>query len=294
MALTKFLCALLLPGFFRSAADAFQVASAPSTVDNARKSDRNHRYHHDFWRRERTHDEVKAHVASHLARIDEQQGTKVGAATIEVLSAEPPLVLVHDFLSATMCRDIIDSAKQTGNMQGSTIGNEKEANENKNSRSSSTVWLEEADCQHPLRLIAEKVASISGLPPSYMENLQVVRYEPGQEFKLHTDHMDYFNDLECRGRLATCLIYLSEPNLGGETYFPGMDGDDIVVSPTQGSAIFFWNTQEKPGSLDYEPNMFLHADPRMVHAGLPVIDGEKWICNRWIHPIDFGKGVRGL
>jgi len=32
----------------------------------------------------------------------------------------------------------------------------------------------------------------------------------------------------------------------------------------------------------------------MRHAGLPVGAGEKWVCNKWIHPIDFGAGVKGL
>lgn len=242
---------------------------------------------HEFWRKERSHEEVKSHFRACLVEIDFGSGVE---STVDVISAEPPLVVVHNFLSKTMCEDIVQTAQNTENFKRSTLGPQQTMS---SSRTSSTVWLKDEECQGPLRLIAEKVSSISGLPPSHMENLQVVRYQPGQQFDIHTDHNDSFNDLECRGRLATCLIYLVEPDRGGETSFPGLDGE-VAISPTQGSALFFWNTVQKPGSNDYSPTMFLNADVRMRHAGLPVELGEKWVCNRWIHPIDFGKGVRGI
>lgn len=245
----------------------------------------------NFWRMERSAAEVQAHIRSCL---DESEHCDL-KATVEVVSAEPPLVVIHNFLSQSMCREIIETAVDNENMKRSTTG---EGNKESQSRTSSTVWLQDHDCQQPLRLIADKVSSISGLPPKYMENLQVVRYLPGQEFKLHTDHQNSFNDLEWRGRLATCLLYLAEPESGGETWFPGLATDDTEesepkIAPTQGSAVFFWNTIEKPGSPGYDPNMFLNVDLRLRHAGLPVLSGEKWVCNRWIHPIDFGCGVRG-
>lgn len=248
-------------------------------------------YAHQFWRKKRTKAEVELHVRDCLDGVEFCNLE----ATVEVISAEPPLVVIHDFLSKSMCRDIIETAIHNPNMKPSTTGEE---NKSTTSRTSSTVWLRDDDCQGPLRLIADKVSSISGLPPSYMENLQVVRYEPGQEFKLHTDHQDSFNELDCRGRLATCLLYLSEPESGGETWFPGLgtaNGQDVEpkIAPTQGSAVFFWNTVEKPGSPGYDPNMFLNVDLQLRHAGLPVGSGEKWICNRWIHPVEMGLGVRG-
>ena len=121
-------------------------------------------------------------------------------------------------------------------------------------------------------ILSEKVSRISQLPTSNMENLQVVKYQPGQEFQIHTDHLDSFNDLECRGRLATCLVYLESPQAGGETSFPEFN---VEIPPTQGSAVFFWNTLERPGMKNYDPHMFLHVDTRLRHAGLPVIKGEQ-------------------
>lgn len=253
---------------------------------------------HEFWRKERS----KAEVESHIQACLDDGKYCVLQSRVQVLSAEPPLVIIHDFLSETMCRDIIETAATNPNMKRSTTG---ESRDTSDSRTSSTVWLRDNECKVPLRLIADKVSSISGLPPSHMENLQVCRYMPGQEFKLHTDHQRSFNDIDCRGRLATCLLYLSEPDAGGETWFPSIanigesskDTDEesqTRVAPTRGSALFFWNTAEKPGAPGYEPEMDLTADMRLLHAGLPVEKGEKWICNRFVHPIDFEAGVRGM
>ena len=284
---------------------------------------------HTFWQQERSKAEVEEFIYDTLEDVDSQQkrqqpkADRVGGSsvdyhrhradqeqTVEVVSNEPPLVVIHNFLSSQMCDEIVDTALATERLKASTCGEEQ--NRNSDTRSSTTAWLTDAECPQPSRLIASKVSKICGLPASYMENLQVVRYLPGQEFQLHTDHQNSFNELECRGRLATCLVYLAEPGSGGETWFPGLtavdDGDgysnasvpttdgtkDTLVSPRKGSAVFFWNTLERPGSPGYAPTMDLQADWKLRHAGLPVEQGAKWVCNRWVHPVDYGDGVQGL
>jgi prolyl 4-hydroxylase len=279
---------------------------------------------HDFWRKARTAQAIQEHVLAslrHIATTNDVASALAVMPTVDVLSSDPPLVVIHDFLTQRDCEDIMDAAGGSANgLQRSTTGAHQKVG---TGRTSSTVWLKDGECQFPLRRIASMVSAVSGLPPSHMENLQVCKYLPGQEFKLHTDHQDSYNDLEWRGRLATCLIYLSSATegmseaeagadgmttqpRGGETWFPGVrndadgahddadDDDGLSISPRQGSAVFFWNTLEKPGMQGYDPLMFLQTDVRLRHAGLPVLAGEKWICNRWVHPIDFGSGVRGV
>lgn len=51
--------------------------------------------------------------------------------------------------------------------------------------------------------------------------LQVLRYVDGQKYGAHMDGL---------GRLATCLMYLNEPEYGGETIFPNVCPPP--VSPT--------------------------------------------------------------
>jgi prolyl 4-hydroxylase len=78
---------------------------------------------------------------------------------------------------------------------------------------------------------------------------------------------------------------------GGETLFPEFK---TAVQPKKGSCLFFWNALERPGSPNYDRDMFLNVDIKLRHAGLPVLSGVKWVANRWIHPKNFKANVRGL
>mmetsp|Transcript_20723 Transcript_20723/g.43370 ORF Transcript_20723/g.43370 Transcript_20723/m.43370 type:complete len:377 (-) Transcript_20723:25-1155(-) len=263
---------------------------------------------HEFWSQDNlSHQSIQNHVEYCLDLVETGEAAVPTSAQsqdeprIQIISTEPPLLVIHDFLSKPMCQEIIQAAQDTGEMKRSTTGNQKTTS---GTRTSSTVWLQDGHCPAPLRLLADKVSLLSGLPPSHMENLQVCRYLEGQQFNLHTDHQESFNELDCRGRLATCLIYLAEPEQGGETWFPDVlqpptstssqPNYEVLVPAQRGSAVFFWNTVERPGQEDYTPLMDLRVEERLMHAGLPVQKGEKWICNRWIHPIDFESGVVGL
>jgi hypothetical protein len=138
-----------------------------------------------------------------------------------------------------------------------------------------------------------------------MENLQVARYKPGQEFHLYTDHQNSYNELSIKGDWPH-FLFTSQNQIA--TWFPGLNDDndstlqgdgfdtdnDIYIPPTKGSTVFFWNTVKKPGCSNYDSEMFLNVDMRLRHDGLAVKQGEKWIANRWIHPIDMGVGVKGL
>jgi len=270
---------------------------------------------HEFWSEPQSEHAIQDHIHGCLNLVNDHDAQNYyhdGASSsslplqprVEILSAEPPLLVIHDFLSSDMCGSIIQAAQDSGDLKRSTTGTGRRTSK---SRTSTTVWLKDEQCSHPLRVLAEKVSLISGLPPSHMENLQVCRYQSGQQFNLHTDHQPSFNEMDCRGRLATCLIYLAEPQGGGETWFPDVlsqqqhlashsaPNDEVLVAPKIGSAVFFFNTVERPGHHNYSPLMDLAADKQLMHAGLPVQgDGEKWICNRWIHPIDLESGVQGI
>lgn len=103
---------------------------------------------------------------------------------IEVISEEPPLVIVHGFLSPEHCDDIInavigpeetsgagESAKNQ--LKRSTILAEQDESQH---RTSSTAWLHPEHCPKPLDVFSERVSNLSGLPTDNFENLQVVRY----------------------------------------------------------------------------------------------------------------------
>jgi prolyl 4-hydroxylase len=261
--------------------------------------------------------EVSHHTAASNALNDNVAPTiDQHLQRIEVISVEPPLVIVHGFLEPKHCDDIMSAVLGPEEVESNDNGEDDAKNQLKRStmgaeqdetkqRTSSTAWLHPEHCPKPLDAFSERVSKLCGLPTDNFENLQVVRYQPGQEFQIHTDHLDSFNSMDCGGRLATCLVYLNDSEdsvsessnsnssndetfTGGETFFHEFKR---AVSPRKGSALFWWNTIERPGAMDYEKDMFLNVDLKLRHAGLPVLTGEKWVCNKWMHPLPFPFGV---
>ena len=76
------------------------------------------------------------------------------------------------------------------------MGQEQEVSQQ---RTSSTAWLHPQHCPAPLDAFSARTSNLSGLPTNNGENLQVVRYQAGEQFQVHTDHLDSFNEMDCGG-----------------------------------------------------------------------------------------------
>jgi prolyl 4-hydroxylase len=72
-------------------------------------------------------------------------------------------------------------------------------------------------------------------------------------------------------RIGTAILYLNEGFKGGETFFPELG---LKVIPEKGSVLFF------DYKYSYETNK------KTLHAGLPVIEGTKYIATFWIRQSD--------
>lgn len=56
------------------------------------------------------------------------------------------------------------------------------------------------------------------------EDIQVLRYEPGQKYEPHYDYfVDKVNIARGGHRIATVLMYLTDVEKGGETVFPSAE-----------------------------------------------------------------------
>lgn len=111
---------------------------------------------------------------------------------------------------------------------------------------------------------------------SLAEFLQLVHYDPGQEYTAHHDFG--FSELsEVQGaRYATLLLYLNDEGLvGGETTFPRYVNaetfDKLKVTPEEGKAVLFYS-QLPDGNLD----------DFSQHSAEKPREGEKWLINLWV------------
>jgi prolyl 4-hydroxylase len=187
-----------------------------------------------------------------------------------ILSEDPWVVVVDHYLPQAERTALVRAAASclqapmvdTGDIEADT-----------KVRSGRVAWIHH-DHAPGIRALADRIALIVGMPLENAESFQVVRYGPGQEYRPHFDGYDMGTRVGeanvARGgqRLATALIYLSAPAIGGATGFPTLDMD---VPAMPGRLLIFWNVGDDP----------LKPHPSSLHAGNPVEVGEKWIANLW-------------
>ena len=139
------------------------------------------------------------------------------------------------------------------------------------------TWLSNQD--ELSKMVREKISKIVEIPTENMEGTHIVKYGIGGEYKVHHDFFhtgtDYYEKSLSRGgqRKFTALIYLNDDFEGGETEFPKLN---IKVKP-QKNKLVIWDNLKEDGDLNYDS----------LHAGLPVIQGTKYICIIWIREKKF-------
>lgn len=181
--------------------------------------------------------------------------------TAEVLHEEPLIVKFNNVLSDAECQALIECA--TSRLERSKLA-KKEVSQ---IRTSSGMFFDENES--PLITEIEKrIASLMHLPMGHAEGLQVLHYEPGQEFKAHLDFFGQNHPSINNNRISTMIIYLNDVEEGGATTFPNLG---IVNIPTKGSAVYF---------------EYFYNDGKIneltLHSGEPVISGEKWVATQWM------------
>lgn len=129
--------------------------------------------------------------------------------------------------------------------------------------------------------------------------MYLLRYQQGQEYKPHFDYFDVQTQQKHIGsagnRVATVVMYLSDVEEGGETYFPNAEGGERSVKPKKGDAVLFWDYTPGPYLFPFHSasQLLTHScldgkpDPLSLHGGRPVIKGVKWSLTRWIRAKPF-------
>jgi hypothetical protein len=133
-----------------------------------------------------------------------------------------------------------------------------------------------------LVLVRERISATTRMPTACMEPPQVFHYAEGQEIKPHFDFLydgksgyggDYHGD-----RIATFLLYLNDDFEGGELEFPRVG---VRHRGAKGDGVYFAHVSDEG-----------RREPLSLHAGLPILRGEKYILSQWIHDRTFVANLR--
>lgn len=183
---------------------------------------------------------------------------------------KPQIVLFGDFLSKDECDRLVEAARPR--MQRSLTADRHTGEDQVDSvRTSRGMFFRRGET--PLvRTIETRIERLLHWPTERGEDLQVLHYTPGDRYEPHYDYFDPEGAgapaLLARGgqRVATLLIYLREPERGGETTFPDLG---LRFAAKRGCALFF--SYDRP-----------HPSTQTLHGGAPVIAGEKWVATKWL------------
>lgn len=203
-----------------------------------------------------------------------------GDREVRVIAAlrEPRVVVFEGLLSPEECDEMI-ALSRSRLTRSRIVESETGGEQIHEARTSHGMFFHRGENQLCQRIEA-RLAALCNWPVENGEGLQVLRYNPGAEYKPHHDYFDPDEKgtpvLTRSGgqRVATIIMYLNNPRAGGSTVFPhaGLD-----VAPIKGNAVFFSYARPHPSTLT-------------LHGGTPVLEGEKWIATKWLRERRYAEG----
>ncbi|HJW40087.1 MAG TPA: 2OG-Fe(II) oxygenase [Rhizomicrobium sp.] len=207
-----------------------------------------------------------APYAEHARRIDFARW--LGPPPATNVFDDPRISVITGFASAAECDWLI--ARGRGRLEPAQVYDPAGKGARIASiRSNSAAAFNIVQSDLILGLLRARMARATGLSTDAMEPAMLLHYRVGEEFAPHFDFVEAADDIARNGqRVATVLIYLDEPDLGGETAFLDLGWRHRGA---KGDALIFWNVE--PGGA---------PDRRTRHAGLAPTHGEKWLLSQWI------------
>jgi prolyl 4-hydroxylase len=199
------------------------------------------------------------------------EDTEVGKENLDINQALLDKIIIHNiesFISDDEASQLIEEASKDF-VKTTTLGE----NSDNEYRVAQGTWLYDNKNQL-VAALKEKISKIINVPVENFEQLHVVKYEIGGQYKVHHDYfhanMDYFENVMKRGgqRTHSALIYLNEDFEGGETDFPKIPYRAIPKK----NKLIIWKNVDENNKVEYNS----------LHAGLPVTKGIKYIGIFWI------------
>ncbi len=197
----------------------------------------------------------------------------VASPRVETVREDPRIQVVKGFASPEACDWIAERSKprlEPARTYNALKGGRDYNDIRTNTGTAFGLW----NTDLVVLLMRARIAAASGLALNRFEPVNILHYDPGQQFEPHYDWIDpevehFAADLAARGqRTATALLYLNDGYDGGETDFPRLGYNH---KGRKGDLLIFFN-------IDGEGR----PDPRTLHAGTPPTSGEKWVLSQWI------------
>jgi prolyl 4-hydroxylase len=215
--------------------------------------------------------------------------------TIRAVSCAPRAFEIEDFLSDVEVEHILDVVAAKNDLARSGTGSGSE-NHISSTRTSRTTWVPR-DTDPILNAVFRRVADALRFDEALLrtreagerdddypetksalsEDLQIVHYAKGQQYTAHHDFgFPKAGQANSPSRSINLCMYLNDVPQGGQTSFVrwrnGHTSSSLDVTPKKGKAMIFF-------MLNPDGNL----DDLTQHAALPVLEGEKWFANLWIH-----------
>jgi len=247
-----------------------------------------------------------------------QNDTIPGEARVTVLSWEPRILLVDDFLSEREADEIVAIA---GALDFRAMGVVQQDGTSALVDNTATSTIADLPQDHAaVRGLRARISQLSHLPLKWYEPLKGLNYTEGTYFRGHLDghaqpHARTFS------RVATAIVFLSDVDSGGETHFPlavsasgvgdrvpatcaGFEGKDARVQSAAALAAYEDGSALDGAELLSEPAGALgvtvrpqrrravlwwnrDADGALAlrsrHVGCPVVRGRKLVATQWMH-----------
>lgn len=188
-------------------------------------------------------------------------------------NADPAVVMFDSVLTANDCAYLISLSRPYLTHSDVINPDSQQDGMTSNVRTSSGTYLPFELVDIIGRYIELKIVVAVGEDLQKSEPMSILRYAPSEYYEPHYDYFDprlgvTAGLLEDGGqRIASAVTYLAVPDAGGGTSFPDLE---ITVPPTLGATLWFRN-------CDANSNI----DPRSLHAGDTVAQGEKWVVTKW-------------
>ncbi len=206
-------------------------------------------------------------AAQQLAAVEKMDltpdGDPIEVPAGDILSASPHVEVFPNLFTPAECRFLVKAAEPL--MQPALTVHPQTGQQLRNPVRTSDAAAFPLALESPaIHALNRRLAAVSKMPVSHGEPLQVLRYQPGQEYRAHSDALPGVDNQ----RIVTVLVYLNDSYSGGETHF---FANKLSFKGELGDALLFRNVRP-----DGRP------DEQSAHAGLPVKRGIKLIASRWI------------